>query len=163
MFRAAVLTTSDRGARGEREDKSGELIKIAVEEMGGEVVSYKLVPDDRERIAEELVCFCDQEKVDLILTTGGTGVSPRDNTPDATLAVIDRQVPGLAEAMRAESFKITPHALLSRAVCGIRRRTLIINLPGSPKAVKENLSVIVPAILHALELIQGKVHDCAQE
>lgn len=162
MFRAAILTASDRGSRGEREDKSGKVIEEIVKGLGGEVVEYVMVPDDLESIKKQLMVFADQSKAHLILTTGGTGLSPRDNTPEATLEVVDRLVPGMAEAMRAESLKKTPHAMLSRAVCGVRGGSLIINLPGSPKAVRECLEVVEPALPHALELLKGQVTDCGQ-
>ncbi len=162
MFKAAVLTASDRGARGEREDKSGKVIEEIVQRLGGKVLESALVPDDPQSIREKLIYFADQLKAEVILTTGGTGLSPRDNTPEATLSVIEKVVPGLAEVMRAESLKKTPHAMLSRAVCGVRGSSLIINLPGSPKAVRECLEVIQPALPHAIELMKGKVSDCAQ-
>lgn len=163
MFGAAVLTASDRGARGEREDKSGKVIEEIVQRLGGEVREYAMVPDDLESIREKLIYFADQLKAEVILTTGGTGLSPRDNTPEATLSVIEKVVPGLAEVMRSESLKKTPHAMLSRAVCGVRGNSLIINLPGSPKAVRECLEFIEPALPHAIELMKGRVSDCAQE
>ena len=163
MFGAAVLTASDRGARGEREDKSGKVIEEIVQRLGGEVLEYAMVPDDLESIRGKLIYFADQLKAEVILTTGGTGLSPRDNTPEATLSVIEKLVPGLAEVMRAESLKKTPHAMLSRAVCGVRGSSLIINLPGSPKAVRECLEFIEPALPHAIELMKGRVSDCAQE
>lgn len=163
MFGAAVLTASDRGARGEREDKSGKVIEEIVQRLGGEVREYAMVPDDLESIREKLIYFADQLKAEIILTTGGTGLSPRDNTPEATLSVIEKLVPGLAEVMRSESLKKTPHAMLSRAVCGVRGNSLIINLPGSPKAVRECLEFIEPALPHAIELMKGRVSDCAQE
>ena len=163
MFGAAVLTASDRGARGEREDKSGKVIEEIVQKLGGEVLEYAMVPDDLESIRGKLIYFADQLKAEVILTTGGTGLSPRDNTPEATLSVIEKLVPGLAEVMRAESLKKTPHAMLSRAVCGVRGSSLIINLPGSPKAVRECLEFIEPALPHAIELMKGRVSDCARE
>ena len=163
MFGAAVLTASDRGARGEREDKSGKVIEEIVQRLGGEVLEYAMVPDDLESIREKLIYFADQLKAEVILTTGGTGLSPRDNTPEATLSVVEKLVPGLAEVMRSESLKKTPHAMLSRAVCGVRGNSLIINLPGSPKAVRECLEFIEPALPHAIELMKGRVSDCARE
>ena len=152
-----VLTISDLGAQGRREDVSGETIKeIVTERLGAEVAEYEIVPDERELIETVLVEWADVSKVDLILTTGGTGFSPRDVTPEATQAVIERQAPGLAEAMRSQGLKKTPHAMLSRAVAGIRGKTLIVNLPGSPKAVRESLEVILPALPHAIEILRGE-------
>jgi|LSQX01.3.fsa_nt_gb cob(I)alamin adenosyltransferase len=162
-IQVAVLTISDRSSKGEREDLSGKVIEEIVRSNGWEVAYYGVVPDDKETIRTELIKMEAQLKVDLVLTTGGTGLAPRDFTPEATLEVIDREVPGLAEAMRMESLKKTPHAMLSRAVCGARGKTLIVNLPGSPRAVRECLEVIAPAIPHAQELMQGGVSDCATE
>lgn len=161
MVQVAVLTASDKGARGEREDKSAEVIREMMSQMGWQVVEYKIVPDDLEKIKEALIKFSDQDKVELVFTTGGTGFGPRDNTPEATLAVIHRPVPGLPEVMRLESLKKTPRAMLSRAVAGIRHQTLIVNLPGSPRAVRECLEVILPALPHGLEVLTGKVEECA--
>lgn len=161
-FSVAVLTASDKGARGEREDESGRVIREMVEAAGGEVVVYDIIPDDFLLLRDKLVEYADARKVNLVLTTGGTGLGPRDNTPEATLAVIDRQVPGIPEAMRAYGLQKTPHAMLSRAACGVRKSTLIINLPGSPRAVRENLGVVLPAIPHALQVLQGQVSDCAK-
>jgi molybdopterin adenylyltransferase len=160
-FRAAIITVSDRGSRGEREDKSGPEVVGMVEAMGMEIVDRRGIPDEQGVIRQTLMDFSDKEDVDLILTTGGTGVSPRDVTPDATLEVIDKEVPGMAEAMRRQSAAFTPHAMISRAVAGIRGRTLIINLPGSPKGARENLAVLIPAIPHAIEKIKGDPRDCA--
>jgi len=154
---------SDRGARGEREDASGPAIKAILEALPAEVVIYDILPDDIETIKERLLHLSDVVKADLVITTGGTGVSPRDVTPEATKAVIERELPGMAEAMRAESMKKTPHAMLSRAVCGIRGTTLIINLPGSPRAARENLAVVMPAIAHAVEKIKGSDSECGRE
>lgn len=155
-MKVAILTVSDKGYRGEREDRSGEAIRTVLEKTGAEIVAYKIVPDEKEMIKKELVGFCDQLRVDVVLTTGGTGLAPRDVTPEATAEVIDRLAPGFVEAIRAESLKITPHALLSRAMSGLRGQTLIINLPGSEKAVRESLAVILPALPHAVEILQGK-------
>lgn len=161
MYKAAIVTASDKGAAGQREDTSGALIRTMLEENGCQVVSYTLLPDDRAQIADCLRRLCDNGGTDLILTTGGTGFSPHDWTPEATLDVIERAVPGIPEAMRRASMEITPRAMLSRAVAGIRRRTLIINLPGSPKAVRENLSCILPVLAHGLDVLAGSSGDCA--
>jgi molybdenum cofactor synthesis domain-containing protein len=155
-FRAAVLTVSDMGARGEREDISGSAIKELLLETGVEISLYEIVPDDREAISARLREWSDDGNVDVIVTTGGTGLGPRDGTPEATKSVLDYEVPGVAEAMRAEGLKHTPLAMLSRAVVGVRGRTLIVNLPGSPKGVRENLSVLLPVLTHALELLAGQ-------
>ena len=145
-FRIGVLTLSDKGARGEREDESGRVLGERVAALGT-VERYTVIPDDAETIMATLQAWTDEDRLDLILTTGGTGLSPRDVTPQATLRVLDYQVPGLAEAMRLQSMRHTPHAMLSRAVAGVRGRTLIVNLPGSPKGVRENLDVILPAFV----------------
>ncbi len=162
MIRTAILTLSDKGSKGERQDESGALIRELIGSVGTVVEHYAVLPDERPLITDTLIRLCDSGSIDLILTTGGTGVAPRDVTPEATRAVIDRELPGMAEAMRAESLKKTPHAMISRAVAGIRNRTLIVNLPGSPKAVRENLSVILPALVHAIEKIKGDPSDCGQ-
>lgn len=154
MVRTAILTVSDRSSRGERPDASGPALEKIVGAQGWPILSSAIVPDDSLAIQHALTSWSDSGEIDLILTTGGTGFAPRDITPEATLAVIERQAPGLAEAMRMESLKITPHAMLSRAVCGIRKKTLIINLPGSPKAAVENLHTVLPVIQHAVELLQ---------
>ncbi|HLB25956.1 MAG TPA: MogA/MoaB family molybdenum cofactor biosynthesis protein [Nitrospirota bacterium] len=161
MIRTAILTMSDKGARGEREDKSGAAIREMVAGIA-EIIHYEVIPDEREIIKDRLIKLSDEAGAGLILTTGGTGVSPRDVTPEATLEVIGRELPGMAEAMRAESLKKTPHAMISRAVCGIRGRTLIINLPGSEMAVRENLAVVLPAIPHAVEKICGSEAECGR-
>ena len=152
---AAVLTVSDRSSRGEREDRSGRVIEELLQSIGAEIKEYRIVPDEQDTIAQVLRDFSDNAQVDLIVTTGGTGLARRDVTPEATLEIIDKRIPGFEEAMRAESIKVTPHGMLSRAVSGLRGRTLIINLPGSPKAVRETLSVILPALPHAVELVRG--------
>jgi molybdenum cofactor synthesis domain-containing protein len=153
-LRVAILTASDRSARGERPDLSGPALVEVATAQGWEVVRTAILPDDEKILRESLASWVDRRDVDLILVTGGTGFAPRDVTPEATRSVIEREAPGLAEAMRAASLKTTPHAMLSRAVCGIRRRTLIINLPGSPKAAVENLQVILPVLPHAVELLR---------
>jgi molybdenum cofactor synthesis domain-containing protein len=155
----AVVTVSDRSSRGEREDLSGPEIRTWARSRGFSVVSERVVPDELRAISDELV-RCADEGIDLVLTTGGTGFAPRDVTPEATRAVIDREAPGFAEAMRFHSLAITPRAVLSRAVSGIRKSTLIINMPGSPKAVRENLAFIEEAIPHAVELMKSQVTDC---
>ena len=162
MFTAAVVTLSDKGSRGEREDLSGKVITEIVEEMGGSLREYVLIPDEANILREKLLLFADEKGIDLILTTGGTGLGPRDITPETTATLLDKEIVGMAEAMRFESMKKTPHGMLSRAVCGFRGGSLIINLPGSPKAVRECLEVLRPALPHALELIRGNSGDCAR-
>jgi molybdopterin adenylyltransferase len=161
IIQAGVITVSDKGSAGQREDQSGPEVERILKTVGIEVTRRVVIPDEIHQIRDALVDFADHQKIDLIVTTGGTGVAPRDLTPDATLGVIDKEVPGMAEAMRRESHKITPHALISRAVVGIRGRTLIVNLPGSPRSVRENLAVILPALSHAIEKIKGDPRECA--
>ncbi|MFO7568727.1 MAG: MogA/MoaB family molybdenum cofactor biosynthesis protein [Smithellaceae bacterium] len=161
MFRAGIITVSDKGSQGQRQDLSGPAIARMLAGLSIDVTKMLIIPDETDQIASAIIAFADTERLDLVLTTGGTGVSPRDLTPDATLKVIDKELPGLAEAMRQESRKITPHAMISRAVAGIRGQCLIVNLPGSPKGATENLSVILPALKHAIEKIQGDPRDCA--
>lgn len=164
MIRLGILTVSDRAARGEAQDRSGPLIaETMVRELAVQIVVQAVVPDERSSIESVLVQWSDGGQVDLVLTTGGTGFAPRDVTPEATLAVVDRSAPGFAEAMRAASLVVTPHAMLSRAAAGIRQGTLIINLPGSPKAVSENLAVIMPALAHAVELLQQEATPAAYQ
>ncbi|HMK61562.1 MAG TPA: MogA/MoaB family molybdenum cofactor biosynthesis protein [Dissulfurispiraceae bacterium] len=159
MITVAVLTLSDKGSKGERIDESGPAIADMLKGVG-EVRYYDILPDERDLIRERLIFY--SGKVDLILTTGGTGLAPRDVTPDATLDVVEREIPGIVEAMRAEGFKKTKHAMLSRAAAGVRGHTLIVNLPGSPRAVRENLAVIIDALPHAIEKINGDQGDCAR-
>ena len=159
-IRVGIITVSDKGAKGEREDKSGPLIEEMMRERGFEVIFREIVPDEKEEI-KALLLEGVKRGADLVVTTGGTGVSPRDITPEATREVIDRELPGFSEAMRMEGFKRTPHAIISRGVCGVRGRTLIVNLPGSPKGVREGLEVILPAIPHTVEKIRGEGGDCA--
>lgn len=160
MFTVGILTISNKGSRGERQDKSGEAIREILSSMDVRIVNYDIVPDEKELIAQELISWADENNLDVILTTGGTGLTPRDVTPEATLAVVDRIVPGFAESMRAESLKKTPMAMLSRAVVGTRGKCLIINLPGSPRAVRECLEVILPALPHAVETLKGQAGEC---
>lgn len=161
MIRAAVITISDRGSRGEREDLSGQEIVKMLSTIGAEAVYTTIIPDEKETIKKTLIECADNKNLELILTTGGTGVGPRDVTPEATQEVIEKEVPGMAEAMRRESMAITPYAMISRAIVGIRGESLIVNLPGSPKGVRENLSVILPALTHAIEKIRGDQAECA--
>ncbi len=160
MFTVAVLTLSDKGAKGERKDESGPLIGKIINKIGGKIVSYDILPDEKALIKKKLLSLCN--KVDLILTTGGTGLSERDVTPEATLEIITREIPGMAEAMRYKGLKKTPNAMISRAVAGVSGKTLIINLPGSPTAVKENLRVVLPVLSHAIEKIKGSKKECAR-
>ncbi|GAI45527.1 unnamed protein product, partial [marine sediment metagenome] len=161
MINLGILTISDKVWRGQREDKSGEAIRDSLSSLDGLVVKNEVVPDETDIIASKLAQWADEGSLDIILTTGGTGLGPRDVTPEATLSIVSRVAPGFAEAMRAETFKTTPFAILSRAVAGVRGKCLIINLPGSPKAVKECLGVILPVIPHAIEIIKGEVTEHA--
>ncbi|MBP2654397.1 MAG: mog [Firmicutes bacterium] len=162
MYSIGIITASDKGACGERQDVSGAMIKSML--MGlGEVRHYVVVPDEQEMLAQELINMIDNLGIDLVLTTGGTGLGPRDVTPEATLAVIDKIVPGISEAMRAKSLEKTSRAMLSRAVAGIRGRSLIINLPGSPKGVRECLEVALPVLEHGLAILKGEAGECGQE
>ena len=162
MISVGIITVSDRGSRGEREDQGGPLIKQIVTDKGWEVKASAIIPDEQKIIEAKLIEFADVVGADIIFTTGGTGFSQRDVTPEATLAVVQRLAPGLAEAMRQESLKITPMAMLSRAAAGIRGKSIIINLPGSPKAVKECLEVVLPALGHGVEILKGVAGDCAE-
>lgn len=159
-FKVGIIVASDKGSEGKRVDLSGKLIEEILKEAGYEVSFYCIQPDDINNLKEAMIHCSDKLKVDLILTTGGTGFSRRDVTPEATLAVIERQVPGIPEAMRYYSLQITPRAMLSRAVAGIRGNTLIVNMPGSPKAVKESLEYILPTLEHGLEILTGAANEC---
>jgi molybdenum cofactor synthesis domain-containing protein len=162
MIKTAILTISDKGSRGEREDGTGPALKEKLDPSIYGVEYYKIIPDDVDKIVEELMYLSDKLKVNLILTNGGTGFSKRDVTPEATMKVIEKNVPGIGEAMRSSSLKITPKAMLSRAIAGIRNETLIVNLPGSPKGAVENLEVILPALPHGIEILIGKATECAR-
>lgn len=163
IFKAAILTASDKGSRGERVDLSGPAIQEMIEPEGYTVTEYKIVPDDQETLENEMKRIADEGLADIIFTTGGTGFSPRDVTPEATIAVSDRLVPGIPEAMRAYSMTITNKAMLSRAAAGIRKGTLIVNMPGSPKAVRESLEFILPPLRHGLEILLGEASECARK
>lgn len=160
QMRAGVLVISDRGWRGERHDKSGQIAKEVISQLSIDVMEYEVVPDEADIISQKLRDWCDNAGLDLILTSGGTGLSARDVTPEATLMVIDKTIPGLTEAMRMETMKKKPEAVLSRAIAGNRGKCLIVNLPGSPKAVQECLDVILPILPHALDVLGGRVSDC---
>jgi molybdenum cofactor synthesis domain-containing protein len=160
-MKVGILTVSDKGARGEREDRSGPAVREIIEAAGGEVARTKIVPDERDDIRAALIAWSD-EGLDLILTTGGTGFSPRDWTPEATKSVIEREAPGLPEAMRRAGAEKTPTAMLSRAAAGIRGSTLIVNLPGSEKAVRESLAAILPALPHGVDILKGAAAECGR-
>jgi molybdenum cofactor synthesis domain-containing protein len=155
QIHAVIITVSDASAAGEREDKSGQILFELLTELGAEIVAKEIVNDDLDPLAHKLRAYADLKHVNLIITTGGTGFGPRDNTPEATLQAIERAAPGLAEAMRIETLKNTPMAMISRGVCGIRSATLIVNLPGSPKAVRESFAVIKPVLNHVIDLLSG--------
>ena len=160
-YTCAVLTISDKGSRGEREDTAGPLLQKILQENGFQPLAYTVVPDESEVIQEMLCEWTDRQLIDLVVTAGGTGLSPRDITPEATRPLLDREVPGIAEAMRWASLQKTPHAMLSRGIAGVRRLSLIINLPGSAKAARENLEAVLPALPHALYKLKGGEQDCA--
>lgn len=159
MWKVGVLTLSDKGAKGERKDISGKIIHEIVETIDGKVEQYDIIPDDKSLIEEYLIRYADEYQLDIIITTGGTGLAARDVTPEATLAVIDKEIPGIAEEMRRASREKTPFGMLSRAVVGTRGNSIIINLPGSPKGVRENLEAVIEVIPHALDILQGKIGE----
>jgi len=163
MFNLGILTISDKGWQGQRYDESGKTIRNSPLVLDNSVVKYEVIPDEIDVIAGKLTEWADEGSVDVILTTGGTGLGPRDVTPEATLSIVDRVVPGFTEAMRAKTFDVTPFAILSRAVAGVRGKCLIINLPGSPKAVRECLEIVTPAIPHAVEILRGEVTEHTTE
>ena len=163
MFNLGILTISDKGSQGQRYDESGKTIRNSPLVLDNSVVKYEVIPDEMDINANKLTEWADEGKVDIILTTGGTGLSPRDVTPEATLSIVDRVAPGFTEAMRTQAFNATPFAILSRAVAGVRGKCLIINLPGSPKAVRECLEIISPAIPHAVEILRGEVTEHATD
>ena len=162
QYRIGVLTLSDKGSQGQRVDESGPVVQEMLHAVG-QVTHTAVLPDDIKSIAELLIVWSDQEQLDLIVTTGGTGLTPRDVTPQATSQVIDYEVPGMAEVMRMQSLKKTSHAMLSRAIVGVRRQTMIVNLPGSPKGARENLDAVMPALPHALAKLAGDPSDCGQK
>jgi len=162
MIKVGILTISDKGSRGEREDLSGKVIKEIVKKINGEVKYYQIIPDEKDIIQEELIKAVDKLHLDLILTTGGTGLGKRDVTPEATLAIIEKEIPGISEIIRSESFKKTNRAILSRGMAGIRKESLIINLPGSPKGVRESLEIILEALPHGIEILIGQATECGR-
>jgi len=163
MIKVAIITVSDKGSRGQREDLSGKAIRFILEKIEAQVVGYKIVPDEIDLIQTAVIEAVDRIGADLVLTTGGTGLAVRDVTPEATMAVIDKLVPGISEIIRMESFKKTPKAILSRAIAGIRKKSLIINLPGSPKGVRESLDIILEALPHGIDILKGDASECGKE
>ena len=162
MIKVGILTISDKGSRGEREDQSGKVIEEVVKKINGEVKYYQIIPDEKDIIQEELIKAVDKLHLDLILTTGGTGLAKRDVTPEATSAIIEKEVPGISEIIRSESFKKTNRAILSRGMAGIRKKSLIINLPGSPKGVRESLEIVLEALPHGIEILKGQATECGR-
>ncbi len=163
MVKVGILVISDRASRGEREDESGPAIKKIISKISSyRAIKYEIIPDEKEIISKKLKEWVDGLRLDLILTSGGTGIGPRDVTPEATKGVIEKEVSGFGEAMRVKGLEKTPFSMLSRAIAGIRKKSLIINLPGSPRAVKENLEVILPAVKHGIEILKGKTGECSR-
>jgi len=162
MIKVGILTISDKGSRGEREDLSGKVIEEVIRKINGEVKYYQIIPDEKDIIQAELIKAVDKLHLDLILTTGGTGLGKRDVTPEATLAIIEKEVLGISEIIRSESFKKTNRAILSRGVAGIRKESLIINLPGSPKGVRESLEIVLEALPHGIEILKGQATECGR-
>lgn len=163
MLRAAILTVSDKGFKGEREDGTGPAVRAILEENQYKIEYYKIIPDEMDIIEKELIYLCDESNVELVITNGGTGFAERDVTPEATRNVIEKYVPGIGEVMRLKSLEITPKAMLSRAIAGIRNKTLIVNLPGSPKGASENLGFVLPTLKHGIEIMVGKASECARK
>jgi len=163
MIKAAIITVSDKGSRGQREDLSGDAIKHILKRIKAKIIFYRIVPDEIELIKSSIIEAADQEKTDLILTTGGTGFAERDVTPEATKEVVEKLVPGISEVIRMESFKKVSQAALSRAIAGIRGKSLIINLPGSPKGVRESLEIIINILPHGISILKGEVSECGKE
>jgi len=161
LITAGVITVSDKGSRGEREDISGKEVMRLIKDIPAVVIEYEIIPDETDIISHKLIELIDEKRIDLVITTGGTGVGPRDVTADVTLGIIEKEIPGMAETMRRESSIKTPYGMISRAVVGIRKQSLIVNLPGSPRGAKENLSAILPALKHTIEKIKGDETDCA--
>jgi len=162
VIKVGILTISDKGSKGEREDLSGKVIEEVIRKINGEVKYYQIIPDEKDIIQAELIKAVDKLHLDLILTTGGTGLGKRDVTPEATLAIIEKEVPGISEIIRSESFKKTNRAILSRGVAGIRKESLIINLPGSPKGVRESLEIVLEALPHGIEILKGQATECGR-
>lgn len=162
MIKAGIITASDRAAKGKREDKSGLLLKALLEKLPAEIIAYQVLPDEPQGLRKSLCHIADRLGCDLILTSGGTGLGPRDHTPEVTRSVIEKEIPGIPEAIRQASLKHTRFAMLSRMVAGIRGKTLIVNLPGSPEAVREGFEILQPILIHAVALIRGTVHDCQE-
>ena len=162
-MKVGIITASDRSSRGQREDKSGLLLKSLIEALPAQNIAYQVLPDDKKLLKETLCHMADQSSCDLILTTGGTGLGPRDNTPEATREVIEKEIPGISQAIREQSYKKTPYAMLSRGLAGIRGQTIIINLPGSPEAVQDAFEILKPILRHAVALVRGEVSDCREE